>query len=82
MAVKTITIDIEAYGLLARRKGDGRSFSDVIKEHFGRPLTAGELTARMRRDREAGRRMSDDALDAIDGVIRARTDDLVRYPSL
>jgi predicted CopG family antitoxin len=82
MAVKTITIDLEAYGLLARRKGDGRSFSDVIKEHFGRPLTAGEFKSRMRRDFAAGRRMSDDTLDAIDSVIRARADDPVRYPSL
>ena len=82
MAVKTITIDMEAYGLLARRKRAGLSFSDVIKEHFGGPLTVGEFKSRMRRDLEEGRGMSEQTLDAIEGVIRARADDPVRYPTL
>ncbi|MBI2361070.1 MAG: hypothetical protein HYV04_19560 [Deltaproteobacteria bacterium] len=43
MAVKTITIDIEAYELLARQKRNGQSFSEVIKGHFGRRKTASQL---------------------------------------
>ena len=67
MAVKTITIDIEAYGLLARRKHEGQSFSQVIKEHFvGQPTVAG-FRAILRTVRVHGR-----TLDAMDRQVRAR----------
>ena len=59
MAVKTITIDIEAYGLLARRKRAGQSFSQVIKAHFGRQPTAGHFLATLKTTR-----LSREMLDA------------------
>lgn len=48
MAVKTITIDMEAYELLSQNKREGQSFSQVIKAHFGERPTAGRLLARLK----------------------------------
>lgn len=67
MAVKTITIDMEAYTLLARHKREGESFSQVIKAYFGPQPTAGRLLARLR-----ALRVSDAALDAMDRTVSAR----------
>jgi len=82
MAVKTITIDMEAYGLLARRKREGLSFSDVIKEHFGVTPSAGAFKALMRERRRLRRGLSADALSATEDVVRDRATDPVRYPEL
>ena len=82
MAVKTITIDIEAYGLLARRKRDGLSFSDVIKEHFGITPSAGAFKVLMHERRRLGRGMSPEALDAVEAVVRDRAKDPMRFPEL
>jgi len=67
MAVKTITIDLEAYAALSRHKRAGQSFSQVIKAHFGPQPTAGRLLERLRTTR-----MSAEALDAMDAQVRDR----------
>jgi predicted CopG family antitoxin len=67
MAVKTITIDLEAYGLLARQKRDGQSFSDVIKAHFGRTPTAAGFRALLR-----DIRLSGETIDGIERQVLAR----------
>jgi predicted CopG family antitoxin len=68
MAVKTITIDMEAYTLLSRRKETGQSFSDVIKSHFGKQPTAGRFRLLART-----LRIGDDALDAMEAQVTARS---------
>jgi predicted CopG family antitoxin len=73
MAVKTITIDLEAYEALARHKGPGQSFSQVVKEYFGRRRTGRDLAALL--DRVS---LSDPTLDAIDAVIEERRRDVAR----
>jgi predicted CopG family antitoxin len=67
MAVKTITIDIEAYEILARKKRAGQSFSQVIKEHL-----AGVGTGRDLRNVLERLRFSESMLDAAEQQIRAR----------
>jgi len=67
MAVKTITIDMEAYTLLARHKKEGQSFSQTIKAHFGELPTAGRLLQRVR-----GVRVSQEYIDDMRKIIRER----------
>lgn len=71
MAVKTITIDMEAYDLLSRHKVEGQSFSQVIKAHFGEQPTAGRLLARLRSGRIGGP-VDQDLLDNVRTLIRDR----------
>jgi predicted CopG family antitoxin len=75
MAVKTITIDLEAYEALARRKRAGQSFSDVIKEHFSGGSTGRDLLEAASRCR-----LSKDTLDAIEAQVRARRRSRARAP--
>ena len=73
MAVKTITIDLEAYDALARHKRKGESFSRVIKEHFGRRTTGRDLSVLLETFR-----LSDDTLGAVERTIRSRRRDVAR----
>ncbi len=67
MAVKTITIDLEAYEALARHKHKGESFSRVIKKHFGRRRAGRDLVAVL-----SDLRLAQDTLAAIDKLTRTR----------
>ena len=73
MAVKTITIDMDAYALLSRNKREGQSFSQVIKAHFGPQPTAGRFLAHLR-----SIRVSVPALDAMERQVRARRRETAR----
>lgn len=79
MAVQTITIDLEAYELLARSKREGHSFSQVIKEYFhGSGSGSGrDLKAALREVR-----LSASTLDAVDHLVEARENDPARAPEL
>lgn len=77
MAVKTITIDLEAYELLSRQKRPGQSFSQVIKQRLGATTTVADL---LRRTRTV--RMSADALDAVDKLVARRRRDVAKAPKL
>jgi len=67
MAVKTITIDMEAYEALARQKRPGASFSDVIKEHFRTGSTGRDVLEAVRRSP-----VSEEALGAAESQVRDR----------
>jgi predicted CopG family antitoxin len=75
MAVKTITIDMEAYELLSRRKRRGQSFSQVIKERFKMGKTCADLLAALARAR-----ISEDALRAMERGMEARRRDYTQRP--
>ena len=78
MAVKTITIDMEAYEALARAKKPGQSFSQVIKAHFG-------PTKNVRAFRQALRdvdTLSARTLAGIDAVVKSRRHSKPRTPAL
>ena len=77
MAVKTITIDLEAYNLLARHKHEGESFSQVIKKHFGPQPTAGRFRALMKTVR-----LSEDMLRHVEAQVRDRRNWPARAPKL
>jgi predicted CopG family antitoxin len=77
MAVKTITIDLEAYDALARRKRPGQSFSQVIKEQFAHDRTVNAFRAAL--DRTS---LADTTIRSIDTVVRSRRRSRARVPTL
>jgi predicted CopG family antitoxin len=77
MAVKTITIDLEAYEALSRHKGVGESFSKVIKSHFGRRKTGRDLKQIIEQVR-----LSEATIDRIHDVVKARRRSPVKPPRL
>lgn len=77
MAVKTITIDMEAYELLSRKKRGNQSFSQVIKEHFAGGKKGRDLKAALR-----GISLSEATLDAIEAQVKRRDADVTKAPEL
>ena len=62
---------MRAYELLRRRKKPGESFSQTIKEHFGRIRTGRDLERALQTVQ-----VSEEFLDHIDEVIRSRKNSL------
>jgi hypothetical protein len=77
MAVKTITIDLEAYEALRRRKGPGQSFSEVIKERFRTDATGATLRAAL-----DSTTFDPSTLDETDAIIASRRRSPARAPRL
>jgi predicted CopG family antitoxin len=77
MAVKTITIDLEAYDALARHKRPGQSFSQVIKQHFGPRKTVAAFRRSLR-----DVHLSDRTLEGMERMIRSRGTSPARVPEL
>ena len=71
MAVKTITIDLESYELLAARKRPGESFSRVIK----RTLRDERYTASQLLEHLDDVLLGEDAVTAIEAVVKEREHD-------
>ena len=75
MAVKTITIDLEAYRLLKAHKRDHESFSKTIKRHFVPVRTARSLLANLERIT-----LAEDTLHRVEELVRARADSMASSP--
>ena len=77
MAVKTITIDLEAYEALRRHKRDGQSFSQVIKRHFGGRKTGESLAGAL-----SLFPLDTSTIDAVEEVVESRRSDPARATDL
>ena len=78
MAVKTITIDMEAYEALSRLKEKNESFSRVIK----RLTRSGEKTARNLLQHIPEIVLGEEALEHVEDLVRDRERDLVSFRPL
>ncbi len=72
MAVKTITIDMEAYNILFNEKKKGESFSQVIKRRLKKNSTAKNLLDNL--DFYA---LSNGSLKKIDGIVEDRNKNII-----
>jgi predicted CopG family antitoxin len=77
MAVKTITIDVEAYEALSRLKREGQSFSQVIKENLRPRYPPSGLLQAMKEHP-----ISEETLDEIERQVQRRREDPARAPKL
>lgn len=77
MAQKTISLDAEDYEVLARKKRQDQTFSEVIKAQVGRRTTGADLEAVL-----ADLKVSEDTLDAIEEQLRARSKSPARTAEL
>ncbi|MDP8235104.1 MAG: antitoxin VapB family protein [Candidatus Erginobacter occultus] len=75
MAVKTITIDMEAYTLLAAEKSGKESFSRVIKRKLRPVHTADNLLRNLNKIE-----LSDSTLDRTEEIIRSRRESIASSP--
>ena len=77
MAVKTITIDIEAYDILASAKLGAESFSKVIRRRFSKATTGRNLLSHL--DDVC---LTPSGLKGVETVYKARGESLAQSPGL
>ena len=68
---------MKAYEALRRRKREGQSFSDVIKEHFQGGPTGSVLKRAIQE-----LRLSESTLDAVERIVLERSKDAPKIPKL